>query len=196
MDTLNRIVLAIVFVVVFFISVVGILVTLDFLTVEPVKSFAGYLWLVDIIGDSFLPLALSSIWLLVVIMTLGILWLRGQFLGTTRATTGGIYEPVGVPGPGITDVSRNLIGQSIDLAVSGIPGVVSSDTRVYSDNGGVYTDTSTAKTFLIIKRGVDPHEVDKTLRRMINRAWFLKMGSEVIRHDVSIGITRTTQRVI
>jgi hypothetical protein len=196
MDTFNRVMLAIIFGLVFIASITGILMTLGILTVQPVELLAVYWQPAGFSRENFLAWALGSMWLLAVVIALGVLWLRGQFLGAVRAVAGAVYEPLGVPGPGFTEVNQNVVGKAIDLVVSDIPGVVRSGTRIYSGDGEAYTGAFLVQTSLTIKRGVDPRKVDKAVRRTINRAWFLRMGSEIVRHDILIGIERITQRVV
>jgi hypothetical protein len=191
MDTFNRVFLAILFLFVAIACVAGIVAYYNTPLLHRIQTLSFFL-LISAFVQRNLPLVIFGAILLLALGTLlGILWLRGQFLGTARTIAGGAYEPWSAHGPGVTDVDYGVIGKAVDSVIERIHGVVQSRTRIYSDEEGILAQTS-----LMVRRGVDFHEVDNAIRHAINRAWLDRMGVELVRHDILISVEQAERRVV
>jgi hypothetical protein len=191
MDRFNRIFFAIIFAVIAIACVAGIIALYNTPLLHRVQTLALFLMVSAFVQRNMPLVVFGAILLLAVGTLLGILWLRGQFLGTAKTIKGGAYEPWSARGPGVTDVDYGVIGKSMDSVIGKIHGVVQSRTRIYSDEEGVQAQTS-----IMVRRGVDFHEVDTAIRHAINRSWLDRMGAELVRHDILINVEQTERRVV
>jgi hypothetical protein len=191
MDTFNRVFLAILFAVVAIACVAGIIFFSNTPLLHRTQMLAFFLPVSAFIQRNLPLVIFGAILLLAVGTLLGILWLRGQFLGTARTIKGGAYEPWSAHGPGVTDVDYGVIGKAMDSVIQKTHGVVQSRTRIYSDEEGVLAQTS-----LTVRRGVDFHDVDNAIRHAISRTWLDRMGVELVRHDILVNVEQKERRVV
>jgi hypothetical protein len=191
MDTFNRVFLAILFALVAIASVAGILAVYNTSALRQIQNLVFVTEVVDFVGRNLPLVVFGSILLLAIGTILGILWLRGQFLGTARTIAGGTYEPGDAHGPGVTDVDYGVVGKAMDSVIENIRGVIHSKTRIYSDEEGIVAQTS-----LLLRRGVDFHNVDEAIRSSVNHAWLGRMGTDLVRHDIFINVEQTERRVV
>jgi hypothetical protein len=191
MDTFNRVFLAILFALVAIASVAGILAIYNTSMLNQIQNLVFVAAVAGFIRRNLPLVIFGSILLLAIGTLLGILWLRGQFLGTARTIAGGTYELGAARGPGITDVDYGVVDKAMDSVIENISGVVQSKTRIYSDEEGIVALTS-----LLLIRGVDFHNVDEAIRSTINHTWLGRMGTELARHDIFINVEQTERRIV
>jgi len=190
MNVLNRVLLIILFALVAVVSLVDILLALGIITSGQVQSIIPYTSVVDFFRANFVAASIISILLLVVVLALSALWLRGQYAEAVRAVSGGMYE-VPEEGPGETEVNYDAAEHAIDHVIKSVPGVMDSQTRIYSEqNGKLFAHSS-----LMIKRNADIHTIDNKIRESINRSWLDNLGVNLAQHDITINIEPVERRV-
>ncbi len=190
MNTLNRVLLIILFALIAAASLVGVLLSLGTITTGQVESIIPFSSLASFFRANLVAASLVSILLLAVVMALSALWLRAQFAEAVRTVSGGMYE-VPEKGPGVTGVNYDVVKHAIDNVIKRIPGVVDSQTNIYAEQDGRLF----AHSSLMIKRNVDLHTIDSTIRESINRSWLDKFGSNLAEHDITIRIEPVESRV-
>jgi len=189
-DVLNRVLLIIIAAAVAVASFIGILLATNTITFEQLNSVIPFQQLAIIFQDNPLASSLLLILALVIVMALSFLWFRGQYLSAVRAVVGGQYE-IETTGPGYTTVDYDVVIKAIDKQIMSVPGVIDSDTRIYSQRDGELF----AHSSLLVKRDVDVHSIDNKIRESINKEWLDKFDTDLARHDVTIGIEPTEKRV-
>jgi len=189
-DVLNRVLFIIIAALVAIASFIGILLALNAITSEQLNSVIPFQQVVIFFQNNPITSSLISILALVIVMALSLLWLRSQYLSTVRAVIGGQYE-VETAGPGYTAVDYDVVIKAIDNLIMGVPGVVDSRTRIYSQRDGELF----AHSSLLVKRDVDVHSVDNRIRELINEEWLDKFDTDLARHDITVGIEPTEKRV-
>ena len=189
MDILNRILLVILAFLVVVVSAVGILVVFKAVSPATIQSIIPFGRVVGFFKTNLVASSLVSILILVVMMSLSILWLRGQYSEIVRAVAGGRYE-VQSEGPGFTLVNYDVVEKSVDHLIKGIPGVIDSNTTIYSQRDGKLF----AHTSLLTRRDADIHAIDDRIREAVNHRWVDKLGINLARHDITINIETATER--
>lgn len=190
MNTLNRVLLIILFALIAVASLVGVLLAVGVLTsaqvlsVLPLRSIEGFF------RTNFVAASIISIVLLAIVLALSALWLRAQYSEAVTSVAGGMY---GVPekGPGVTEVNYDAVEHAIDQVIKSVPGVIDSRTRTYAEHEGRLL----AHSSLMVKRNADIHTIDNTIRGLINRNWLDKLGINLARHDTTINIEPVEARV-
>jgi len=190
MDTLNRVLLTIIFALVAVASLVGFLLLIGAVTSEQIQAVIPFQQVVDLFAANFVVAALVSILLLAIVLTLGALWLRGQFARAVTEVVGGQYE-VETEAPGSTAINYDVIERAIDSAISKIPGVIDTRTQIFAErDGGLFAHSN-----LTVKRSADIHGIDDKIRDLINQEWLDKMGGNLVRHDITINLEAVEPRV-
>ncbi len=189
MDILNRVLLVILALLIVAASVVGILVVFKAVSPAKIQSIIPYGRVIGLFKANLVASSLVSIVLLVLVMSLSILWLRGQYSEIVTSLTGGQYE-IKSEGPGFTVVDYDVVEKSVDHLIKGIPGVIESNTSIYSQHDGELF----AHSSILTKRDADIHVIDSKIREAINREWIDKLGVDLARHDITINIETTTER--
>ncbi|HZD60507.1 MAG TPA: hypothetical protein VE439_08670 [Anaerolineae bacterium] len=190
MDTLNRVLLAILFALIALASLVGVLLAFGAITPGQVQAVIPFRQVVNLFTANFIASALVSIALLAIVLVLGVFWLRGQFAGAVTSMVGGRYE-TRAEGPGATTTTYDAVERAINSVIAGIPGVISADTRIFAERDGQLF----AYSSLTVKRKADIHDIDNRIRNSINREWLDKLGSKLARHDVIINLEPVEPRV-
>ncbi|HCG98248.1 MAG: hypothetical protein A2074_05240 [Candidatus Aquicultor primus] len=191
MQTLDRVILSVIFLLIFLVSAVAALVTLGAISVGQLQSVVPYQRMVSLFTSNLVAASGVSIAVLAVFIALGILWLRGELARTVKAVIGGSYETIAA-GPGMTTVDNGVIIKAIDNAIRGIPGIVNSQTRIYVEGEGRTVATSN----ILLERKADIHAVDKSVRDLIDEAWLRKLGHGLARHDVVVHLESQERRVV
>lgn len=189
MDILNRVLLIILVLLVVAASLAGILIAFKAVSPAKIQSIIPFERVVGFFKTNPVASSLVSILILVVVMSLSILWLRGQYSEVVRAAAGGQYE-VGGHGSGFILVDYNVVEKSVDYLIGGIPGVIKTSTKIYSQRDGELF----AHSSLLTKRDADIRTIDGKIREAINREWLDKLGIELARHDITISIETATER--
>ncbi|MDI6715772.1 MAG: hypothetical protein QME63_02360 [Actinomycetota bacterium] len=191
MDTLNRVLLALIAIIILAVSLTSALLALGVVTPSQVNSIIPYLRIINLFQVNLATTGLASILLLIVVLVLSVLWFRGQFLGIVKPVVGGRYE-IKEKGPGFTTVSYDVLGRAMDFAISKVQGVVGSKTQIYSEREGrVFAHSS-----LMVRRDAKISDIDKKIRSLVNQEWLDKFGIAKMRHDITINLEPTERRVV
>lgn len=190
MVILNRVLLAVIFALVALASLVGALLAFGTITSDQINSIIPFRQLVGFFQANPITSSLVLILAFAVVLVLSAFWLRAQYTRALTSLVGGQYK-VEVKGPGLTTVGYSVAVRAIDYEIKKIPGIVDSQTRIYTEGGGQLL----AQTSLILRRDVNIHEVDNRIRSSINREWLDKMGIGFAYHDVSIYLEPIERRV-
>ncbi|MBE0448086.1 MAG: hypothetical protein IBX64_08320 [Actinobacteria bacterium] len=190
MDILNRVLLIVIFTLVALASLAGLLLAIGAITPGQLQAVIPYQQVVNFFTANFVAASLISIFLLAIVLALGIFWLRGQFAGAVTAVVGGQYE-TRAKAPGTTTISYDVVEKAIDNTISGITGVIESQTRIFSERDGQLF----ARSNLTVKRSADIHSIDNKIRESINREWLDKLGSNLASHDIIISLEPVEPRV-
>lgn len=190
MVILNRVLLAVMFALIALASLVGALLAFGTITSDQINSIIPFRQLVGFFQANPITSSLVLILAFVVVLVLSAFWLRAQYARALTSVVGGQYE-LEIKGPGLTTVDYSVVGRAIDYEIRNTPGVVDSQTRIYTERGGQLL----AQSSLMIRRDANIHEVDNRIRSSINREWLDKMGIGFAYHDVFINLEPVERRV-
>lgn len=190
MNTFNRVVLSIIFLAAFLASGAAALVALGVISVEQLQSVIPYQRVGSFFTANLTTAGIVSIAILLVLVALGILWLRGELSGAISAVTGGAYEAAAT-GPGSTTVDYDVVVMAINNVIRSVSGVVDSQTRIYSASDGLLFAAST----VVVQRTADIHAIDSEIRNRIGDEWLRKLGSNLARHDIVVHLEAQERRV-
>ncbi len=179
MDTFNRVILTVIFILALLVSALALLVLVEAIQIEQLELGRISQAIAQPIRENPVIFTWVGIGALAIIFFLGAFWLRGQFR-VSAIVRGEIELPSRPDIPGRAVIPLSVLDKAADYEIRRFRGVTGTQTATLPEGENRVEMRST----ITVLPQVDLHELDQELRGRIDRGWGQKFGADLSRVDL------------